>query len=223
MVEQTYIDNTFDKLSIMDVELDSNPLEFGPSALNEKTATVRRFLSNTERLFMEISQNLHKYKRDLLIKQNLHKISLDRLIAEDPHVRSGRSEREREALASQRLTLLTDDINTLTISVSDLDELLKVVKAKRSDLKDIQNRLRDQLKLCQEQIALGQRWGSRLADLTERADDLDEVFAEVLGSDKPKQALPSSGKTTAEVSVVLSKVEVDVDTDEDIKDLLNSL
>lgn len=223
MIDQSYIDNVFDRLSAMDVELDPNPLEFGPSSLNEKTATVRRFLSSTERLFMEISQNLHKYKRDLLLKQSQHKISLDRLIAEDPHVRSGRSEREREALAGQRLTLLTDEINKLTISVSDFDELLKVVKAKRSDLKDIQNRLRDQLKLCQEQIALGQRWGSRKPDLVEIADDLDEVFSEVLGSDKPKAALPSSGKTTEEVSVVLSKVEVDADTDEDIKDLLNSL
>ena len=38
---------------------------------------------------------------------------------------------------------------------------MTVIKAKRTDLKDLQGRLRDQLKLCQEQIALGQRWGSK--------------------------------------------------------------
>jgi hypothetical protein len=38
---------------------------------------------------------------------------------------------------------------------------MTVIKAKRTDLKDLQGRLRDQLKLCQEQISLGQRWGSK--------------------------------------------------------------
>ena len=37
---------------------------------------------------------------------------------------------------------------------------MTVVKAKRDDLKDILGRIRDQLKLCQEEIGLGSRWGS---------------------------------------------------------------
>ena len=42
-----------------------------------------------------------------------------------------------------------------------------VVKSKRYDLKDIQGRLKDQMHLCQEEIGLGSRWGSRIPDAPE--------------------------------------------------------
>ena len=43
-----------------------------------------------------------------------------------------------------------------------MDASLTVVKAKRTDLKDVQRALRDQMKLCQEEIGLGNQWGSKL-------------------------------------------------------------
>ena len=52
MIEQEYIDRIFNSLTKMDVELDPNPIEFGPSSLNEKTAKVRLFLSKTEKIFI---------------------------------------------------------------------------------------------------------------------------------------------------------------------------
>jgi hypothetical protein len=161
MIEQNYIDRIYKTLGEMDVELDSDPIAFGPSRLNQKTSEVRGFLSRTEKIFMEVSHNLQKIKRDLLVSQTEYKIEQDSLIANDPHVRSGRSQKEREALAATRLIHIQRKINEFTLSVHDLEDLMSVIKAKRTDLKDLQGRLRDQLKLCQEQIALGQRWGSR--------------------------------------------------------------
>ena len=38
---------------------------------------------------------------------------------------------------------------------------MAVIKSRRTDLKDVQGRLRDQLRLCQEETGLGAKWGSR--------------------------------------------------------------
>ena len=161
-VDLDYINNVYTSLAKMDLELDPDPIEFGPSKLNNKTAEARKYLSQTEKVFMEVSQNLHKYKRDLLIAETQYSLEETTLMANDPHVRSGRSQQEREALASTQLVHIQSKINSCKLAVHDLEDVLKVVKAKRTDLKDIQGRIRDQLKLCQEQISLGQRWGQKV-------------------------------------------------------------
>lgn len=160
-VELSYMERVYSSLGAMDVALDPNPIEFGPGRLNNKVAEVRSLLSQTEKLFMEVSHNLHKYKRDLLVAETEYALEQTRLMADDPHVRSGRSQGEREALASTKLVPIQTRINDNKLAVHDLEDLLKIIKAKRTDLKDIQGRLKDQLKLCQEQLALGLRWGSK--------------------------------------------------------------
>ena len=96
-VDLKYIDGVYKHLSAMDVSLDIDPIEFGPSRLNNKIVQVRSFLSKTEKTFMEVSQNLHKYKRDLLVSETQYNLEQTQLMATDPHVRSGRSQQEREA------------------------------------------------------------------------------------------------------------------------------
>lgn len=161
-IDADYIENVYKRLSNMDVELDADPIEFGPSRLNNKVAQARTFLSQTEKLFMEVSQNLHKYKRDLLVAETQYSVEQTNLMATDPHVRSGRSQQEREALAATQLVHIQTQINSCRLAVHDLEDMLKVIKAKRTDLKDLQGRIRDQLKLCQEQVNLGQRWGMKI-------------------------------------------------------------
>jgi len=215
-VEIEYIDRIYGQLTEMDISLDVNPIEYGPGRLNKKIAQVRALLSQTEKIFMEVSHNLAKYKRDLLRSETEYKILQTNLMATDPHVRSGRSQGEREALASTRLMTEQENINSLTLSVHDLEDVLKVIKAKRADLKDIQGRLRDQLKLCQEQISLGQRWGTKIdvnitgetlieADSSLREEDaeIEEIFSTKQSSFKN---LTSSSNTisSSEVEAFLS-------------------
>jgi len=175
MIEQSWIDNIFKDLQSMDINLDTDPLAFGPDRLNSKVAEVRKHLSRTENLFLEISHNLQKFKRDLLLSKTEYSIEKTRLMSEDPYIRSGRSQPEREVLADQRLVDKTKVINSLEITIQDLEAIDKVVKAKRADLKDIQNRLKDQLKLCQEQIGLGQRWGKSDIKLLQEFNDRYEA------------------------------------------------
>jgi hypothetical protein len=204
MITQEYIDRIYTKLSEMDVQLDADPIEFGPSRLNYKVSEVRGFLSATEKIFMEVSHNQQKLKRSLLVKQTEYSLEQTQLIANDPHVRSGRSQKEREALAATRLVHIQSKINDFTLSVHDLEDLLVVIKAKRSDLKDIQGRLRDQLKLCQEQIALGQRWGSKSFNINrESSTSLNDIVDDFVSQGVEKEE-KSSGE---EIMNVLSSTE----------------
>lgn len=178
IIDEQWINKVYMDLTDMDIQLDHDPLEFGPDRLNLKTAEVRNLLSKVERLFLDVSQNLHKYKRDLLVKNTEFSLAKNRLMVEDPHVRAGRSQSERETLAEIRLTDMTKSIKDLEIAVQDLDEVLKVIKAKRTDLKDIQGRLKDQLKLCQEGLGLGRRWG--------KSDPVVKVIEEFNDNYKPQ-------------------------------------
>ena len=238
MVSEGYIDSIYSRLGAMDVSLDPNPIEYGPARLNEKTSEVRGYLSSTESIFMEVSHNLHKYKRDLLALESAKAIGITRLMAEDPHVRTGRSQGEREALASLRLEDENREIDKLKIAVAELDEVMKVIKAKRSDLKDLQGRLRDQLKLCQEQISLGQRWGSKATPRKESVlitsnpevrDNLDEIFEEALSQARaPEEESPEEKAAPDEVEDFFSadvpesgrKDNSEIDLDEILNDFL---
>ena len=209
MITQEYIDRIYGQLTKMDVQLDADPIEFGPSRLNQKVSEVRGHLSSTEKVFMEVSHNLQKIKRSLLVKQTEYNLEQTQLIANDPHVRSGRSQKEREALASTRLVHIQTKINDLTLSTHDLEDLITVIKAKRTDLKDLQGRLRDQLKLCQEQIALGQRWGTKTMTassfdsptVSPRQISSSQEMSDLLktSSENPVKTLPSTQNTLVNV------------------------
>ena len=103
------------------------------------------------------------YTRELTAQKLNYSLEQTRLMASDPQVKVGRSQAEREALAATKLTKHIIQINELQLAVQDLESADKVVKGKRNDLKNLQATLKDQFRLCQEQIALGGRWGRSLA------------------------------------------------------------
>ena len=74
MIEQEYIDRIYARLTAMDIELDVDPIEFGPSRINQKVSIVRHYLSSTEKIFMEVSHKLQKIKRDLFIRNTEYTI-----------------------------------------------------------------------------------------------------------------------------------------------------
>jgi hypothetical protein len=83
------------------------------------------------------------------------------LMATDRETMSGRNVKMQEAIATTKLRAEKELINKLEICIHDLVMVVGVVKAKRADLKDIQSRLKDQLNLCRDEIALGAHWGSK--------------------------------------------------------------
>lgn len=164
---QDEADEVYDELRGLHVELDPDPLIYGPKRLNNKVAETRKMLDRCERIFLDVSQRLHAVRRRLLAANTDLDLAKKALFASDPETRAGRSVSDREAIASGKLKIEVQEANRLEQVQMSLESVLMVVKAKRTDLKDTQGRLRDQLKLCQEEIGLGNRWGSRTPDAPE--------------------------------------------------------
>ena len=155
------IDSVFSMLTDMEVHLDVDPLQFGPKRLNGKVADARRMLTGCEGLFLRVSQWLQKYRAVHRTMEVEFDLSKKHLFANDPEVRSGRNVADRDALATMKLQDQVRLLSKVAQTQFDLEAVLIVIKAKRADLKDAQGRLRDQMKLCQEEIGLGSRWGSK--------------------------------------------------------------
>ena len=160
-IDQERVAKIYASLSLMDVSLDADPLAYGPKRLNTKVYEVRALLSRLERTYLSVAQDLQWFKHKLRKVQAVIDLTKHELFASDPEVRAGRNVADREALAAVKLQDEIKDKIEAEDAVHELEGVMTVVKAKRTDLKDIQGRLRDQIKLCQEEIALGGHWGSR--------------------------------------------------------------
>jgi len=187
-VDPARIEGFYQELAGMQVELDADPLALGPKRINAKTAACRALLSRTERVFLEVSQDLYWYKREHRRALAEFELAVQDLMANDPEVRAGRNITDREAIAHTKLRSDRERISILQFACEDLEAVLSVVKVKRNDLKDIASRLRDQLKICQEEIGLGARWGLRgkapkikeSAGVSGSIDQVDALMDEIL-------------------------------------------
>jgi hypothetical protein len=187
---QEEADRIYDELRELCILLDDDPLSFGPKRLQDKTSKVQGMLGRCERVFLDISQKLQNNRRAYRIENATLMMAKKNLYATDPETRAGRSVADREAIAEGKLKDLVQKVHQLDVSVQDLEAIMIVIKAKRSDLRDTQGRLRDQLRLCQEEIGLGSHWGSRVLGADEidsryvapvHTDHLDEIISKVDG------------------------------------------
>lgn len=154
------IDSIYADLQSMTIVLDADPIQFGPKRLNMKTATCRNHLNRIEILYLQYSNFLQKAKRMLLREKTSYDLALKNLLANDPEVRNNRNVIDREAMAVMKLREQKEQIDELEIVVADIEAVLTIIRAKRIDLKDVQGRLKDQLRLVESEIRLGSRWGS---------------------------------------------------------------
>jgi hypothetical protein len=156
------IQQVFDDLASMQVQLDADPLAYGPKRLNGKVAEARGMLTRCEQTFTQVSRDLLALQRRHRAAQTEFKIRMDDLFANDPETRAGRNVSDREALARTKLRAEVQEIARLENLIKDLETVMIVVKAKRADLRDIMGRLKDQMRLCTEETGLGARWGSQV-------------------------------------------------------------
>jgi len=112
---------------------------------------------------LQVGRLLQQYKRAHRALQTDFDLQLQHMLANDPEVRSGRNVADRNAIATVKLSDLKEQISACEIVIQDLEVINTSIKSKRSDLKDTQSRLRDQMRLCQEEVGLGGRWGDRKA------------------------------------------------------------
>jgi len=172
LIDDVYAKRVFDALTYMEVELDADPLIYGPKRLNGKIAQARTHLSRCSQFHQQVSQDLHMLSRAHRQAKLDFDIQMQEMFANDPDVRSAKHIRDREAIATMKLRDERDTITQLESSILDLKSVMLVVKAKSEDIKDIQGRLKDQLNLCKEETNLGARWGSQPGPGASRGPDL---------------------------------------------------
>lgn len=159
-VDEAYLQRVFDQLAQMQIDLDEDPLMFGPKRLNQKLALCRESLRRCELIYGQLSRDRLGLSKAIRQAENDFQIRKDDLLANNPEVGHYRNIRDREAVCNNKLRQERETISLLKTELSDLDTVLTVVKSKKEDLKDTQGRIRDQVKLCQEEVSLGMRWGS---------------------------------------------------------------
>lgn len=155
-----YIEDSYKSLSNLEILLDADPIQFGPKRLNNKIQITRDALSTIDKLFIELSQKIQLAKRELLVCNTLFRASRANLLTFDAEVRAGRSAAEREAEVEVKLKDMVTEKNILEQNLAELENLMVVVKAKKSDLKDVRSALREQVTLVHDEIKhLNARWG----------------------------------------------------------------
>lgn len=160
-VTPEYIEEVFNALEAMTVELDDDPLEYGPRRLAHKVAETRTHLSRCEQISLQIARLLQQYKRGHRAAQLEFDLKLQHMLANDPEVRAGRNVADRNAIATVKLNEQRETMSHMEVVIQDLDVVMTAIKSKRADLRDVQGRLRDQMRLCQEEVGLGGKWGSK--------------------------------------------------------------
>mgnify|MGYP003394100418 CR=1 FL=1 len=176
-IDEKRIDSIYAELKDMQVVLDPNPIEFGPRRFNNRIAQVRALLNRVEQVFLQVSEDWHYFKRAINVKRNIFELERRELLARDPKTRVGRSQSERETLADVQLRTQIEEIQTLELALCDLETVMKVIKSKRTDLKDAQSRMRDQMKMIEQDLSMGARWGNRQAGPLRQPDPHNELGA----------------------------------------------
>lgn len=156
------IDGYFDEMAEMEVPLDPDPLLFSPTRLTNKISMTRQHLARTQRIWTELSQRQGILKRELRGADLELELESDHLMAEDPEVAAGPSQGVKEAIVKRKLREMVLRVRDIQDALEDVEIVIKVAASKRTDLKDTQTRIRDQIKLCEEELGLhGRTWGER--------------------------------------------------------------
>jgi hypothetical protein len=180
VVDLARIRQTYAELKRMEVKLDPNPIEYGPQRFNNRIAQVRSMLNRVDQIFLQVSEDLHIFKRIINAKRTLYEFEKRELMVNDPRCRVGRSQGEREALADVQLRETLEELADLEGAAHDLETLMISIKSKRTDLKDAQSRMRDQMKMIEHDIGMGARWGNNPAPaLTSNVSEINSMLADV--------------------------------------------
>lgn len=207
LLNQDKLDAVYAEILGMTVPLDPDPLAYGPERINQRTAETQNMLSRVERLLTQTVYEHHVFTRQQLASETDLEFQTEHLIARDPEIAGGSSYKDRLARARMKLGKEIEKLNLLTQACSDLEILSEVLKTKRSELRNLQQRLKDQFRICQEEIGLGARWGrprppeielepgqgtATFGDVVSFQDLAEEVSLAVSGASCSEQQMPQA-------------------------------
>lgn len=158
--DTAHIDRIYEEISGMAVDLDDDPIRYGPKRVTGKVASAKKLVSRCTDIEIALSRDLNTLNRKMRSAQADLELATQELLFKDPEVRAGRSVKDREAIATMKLRDETKLVQDVEQAVEEVKSAILVVKTQKADLKDTQSRLRDQIRLIHEEISLGSMWGS---------------------------------------------------------------
>jgi hypothetical protein len=155
-----YADSVYERLKPCFVDLDDNPLEAGTAALNGKIAETRLHINFVQRIMLDIATGQATRQRVLRILEAEYAARFSDLVTTNPVVRAGRDSKEREAIARNFLRETIEGIEGAKNDIAELSLLHSTVKVIHSNLKDTEQRLKDQVALCIQEVRNNSgQWG----------------------------------------------------------------
>lgn len=187
-VDHDFLTSLYETLGSLEVELDEDPLLHGPRRLRSLIATARNYLTECERMYLRVAKHLHVLKSNHRRAKAAFEIKINHLLASDPDVRSQRNLDTQRAMATDRYLGEYVQVQQYEQAVEEVSLAEQVVKTKKSDLRDVQRRLNQQMRLCLEEISsMGARWSKlppgkkppTLGRAPARLDPVDELLLDM--------------------------------------------
>lgn len=163
MMDESRIDEIFEFIENIHIDLDYDPIAKGPKHLNKKIAECRNYGSRVQRAKREVLRHKRKLERKLNRKESEHELKMNQLLTNNDKVRSQSSKADRRAAANAMMADLNEEIQTLKLQLTDLEHVEEVIDSKLRELKDVNRDLRTQKRLIEDEIDTGAHWGDDLA------------------------------------------------------------
>lgn len=191
VLDQDWLEQSYSSLEAFVLELDANPLDYGPSRLVEKIHRLRYMQNEVEKMITKAAHALSRVEQHILSLEAIYDTEKDYLLATDPHIGSGRSAADRQARVNVKLRKLVGKIRDAQAQKMALTTIHGLLLSKRSSLNATNSQINAQIKLINQEISLGAKWEpevrqkkSSSLDLLEEEDNdpmtfgrLDEFFS----------------------------------------------
>lgn len=163
-MEQARVNEIYDHLTTLVVELDSNPAALGPAYLQDLISKVRGYLNQVSVFMQETLRERHELEDDLARKEAAFEIRANGLLTEDARVTRLPNIDDRKAMIN---VILSDDraaILDLGVDIRNLTAVEKVVKHRQRELERTMSEIRLQRSLIQSELKTGSFYGDETED-----------------------------------------------------------
>jgi hypothetical protein len=174
VVDDLWLGASYSGLENFVVELDPNPIDFGPGRLIEKIHLVRKYQNAVRNMDLQASRDLSRVRRFKSVLEATYNAQRDHLLSTDINIRVQKSASDRVAMVNAKVPRLIGALEDLKIQEQQLVGFLAVVKTTTSNLRDTDRQIKSQISLVGQEISLGAQWMS--------GGTIDPVTKEVAGN-----------------------------------------
>ena len=122
--QEQRIADIYEELAEIHVELDPDPLEYGPERITLKFADIDKHSQRMTQIELQLVQDIHTFKKSLAEERVVYDAKKFKLMATDPRIKAEKSRPEREAAAIRFLEEDTTKVRNMENFIADLEIVL---------------------------------------------------------------------------------------------------